>query len=50
MDLINENLLTILILFPVLGSLAVLGHQMFLKQEGQLKWVTLIVTVINFLL
>lgn len=50
MDFITENLLTILILLPVFGALAVLGHQMFWKQEGQLKWVTLIFTVVNFLL
>ncbi len=50
MDFITENLLTILILLPVIGSLAVLGHQMFWKQERQLKWVTLFVTLVNFLL
>lgn len=50
MDFITENLITILILFPVFGALAVLGHQMFWKQEGQLKWVTLIFTVVNFLI
>ena len=49
MDFITENLLTILILLPVVGALAVLGHQMFWKQEGQLKWVTLFFTVVNFL-
>ena len=49
MDLITENLLTILILLPVIGSLAVIGHQMFWKQEGQLKWVALIFTLLNFL-
>jgi NADH-quinone oxidoreductase subunit M len=50
MDLIIENVLTILILVPVLGSLAVLGHQMFWKKEDQLKWVTLFITVVNFLI
>lgn len=49
MDFITENLLTILILLPVIGALGVLGHQMFWKQEGQLKWVTLAVTLVNFL-
>lgn len=49
MDFINENLLTILILLPVFGALATLGHQMFWKQESQLKWVTLFFTVVNFL-
>lgn len=50
MDFISENLLTILILLPVFGSLAVLGHQMFWKQEGQLKWIALLFTIVNFLL
>ena len=50
MDFITENLLTILILLPVIGSLAVIGHQMFWKQEGQIKWVTLLFTLVNFVL
>jgi NADH-quinone oxidoreductase subunit M len=50
MDFINENLLTILILLPVFGAVATLAHQMFWKQESQLKWVTLGFTVVNFLL
>lgn len=50
MDFISENLLTILILFPVFGAVATLAHQMFWKQESQLKWVTLVFTIINFLL
>ena len=50
MDFIAENLLTILILLPVLGALAVLGHGMFWKQEGGLKWITLGFTLANFLL
>jgi NADH-quinone oxidoreductase subunit M len=50
MDFINENLLTILILLPVFGALATLGHAMFWKQDGHLKWVTLFFTVVNFLI
>src|SRR6188768_1430801 len=50
MDFISENLLTILILFPVFGAVATLAHQMFWKQESQLKWVTLGFTIVNFLL
>ena len=50
MDFITENLLTILILFPVIGALALLGHQMFCKKESDLKWVTLAFTIVNFLL
>jgi NADH-quinone oxidoreductase subunit M len=50
MDFINAKLLTILILLPVVGAIAVIGHQAFWKQEGQLKWVTLVVTLLNFLI
>ncbi|MEK7854988.1 MAG: NADH-quinone oxidoreductase subunit M [Acidobacteriota bacterium] len=50
MNFISENLLTILILLPVIGALAVFGHQMFWKQESQLKWVTLVFTIINFVI
>lgn len=50
MDFITQNLLTILILLPVIGALATLGHWMFWKQEGGLKWITLGFTVLNFLL
>jgi NADH-quinone oxidoreductase subunit M len=50
MDFINAKLLTILILLPVVGAIAVIGHQAFWKQEGQLKWVTLVFTLLNFLI
>src|SRR5687768_16788835 len=50
MDFITENLLTILILLPTFGAAAVLGHAMFWKQEGSLKWITLGFCVVNFLL
>ena len=50
MDFFNTNLLTILILLPVLGAVAVVLHQMFWKQEGQLKWLTLGITIVNFLI
>lgn len=50
MDFITENLLTILILLPVFGALATLGHAMFWKRESSLKWITLGFTIINFLL
>ncbi len=49
MVFITENLLTILILLPVFGALATLGHQMFWKQESGLKWITLGFTLANFL-
>jgi len=50
MNFIGENLLTILILLPVVGALATLGHAMFWKQEGGLKWITLGFTLVIFLL
>ena len=50
MDFITENLLTILILLPVFGALATLGHSMFWKQESALKWITLGFTLVNFLI
>ncbi|HEY8561867.1 MAG TPA: NADH-quinone oxidoreductase subunit M [Pyrinomonadaceae bacterium] len=49
MDFITENLLTILILLPVFGAIAVLGHAAFWKQESHTKWLTLGVTLVNFL-
>ncbi len=48
MAYISENLLTILILVPILGALATLGFQVFLKQESLLKWVALGFTLLNF--
>jgi NADH-quinone oxidoreductase subunit M len=50
MDFINENLLTILILLPVFGAVAVILHQMFWKEDSQLKWITLGFTIVNFLI
>ena len=50
MDFLNQNLLTILILLPVFGAVAVVLHQMFWKQEGGLKWITFGFTVVNFLI
>lgn len=48
MDFITENLLTILILLPLVGAILTLAHQMFWKQEGQLKWLTFGFTLVNF--
>ena len=48
MDFITQNLLTILILLPVIGAVSVVGHQMFWKQESHLKWVTLFWALVNF--
>ncbi len=49
MDFIKENLLTILILLPAFGAVALLAHQMFWKQESHLKWITFGLTLVNFL-
>ena len=38
-----------MILLPVIGAVLTLAHQMFWKQEGQVKWVTLGFTLLNFL-
>ncbi len=50
MDFIAENLLTLLILVPVVGAVAALAHQMFWKQEAHLKWLALGFTLVTFLL
>jgi NADH-quinone oxidoreductase subunit M len=50
MDFITENLLTILILLPAFGALAVLGHSLFWKQDAHLKWIALGFTIVEFLL
>lgn len=50
MDFITENLLTILILLPAFGAIAVVGHSLFWKEESHLKWVTLFFTAISFLI
>jgi NADH-quinone oxidoreductase subunit M len=49
MDFITNNLLTILILIPVFGAIGLVGHQMFWKDENHLKWVTLVITLVVFL-
>lgn len=49
MDFISQNLLTVLILLPLVGAILMLAHQMFWRQEGQLKWLTLGFTGLNFL-
>ena len=49
MDFFNENLITILMLLPVVGAVLTIGFQAIWKQENQIKWVTLGFTVLNFL-
>lgn len=48
MDVITGNLITILILLPVLGALATLGYQLLIKKEDDLKWLALITTLVTF--
>lgn len=45
MDVLNGNLLTILIVLPVVGAAITLA---FYKNEARLKWVTLGFTLLNF--
>ncbi len=49
MNFITDNLLTILILLPVLGAFLTLFHGIFWKRDSDLKWVTLGFTIVNFL-
>jgi NADH-quinone oxidoreductase subunit M len=44
----QENLLSILILLPIIGAFTVILHQMFWKSEAKLKWVTLFWVTVNF--
>jgi NADH-quinone oxidoreductase subunit M len=48
MDFITDNLLTILILLPAFGAVGLLGHDLFWKKTEHLKWVTLFITLANF--
>lgn len=50
MDFLNENLLSILILLPLIGAVGLIAHQMFWKNEDHLKWVTLAVTLVIFVI
>ncbi|MEP6946210.1 MAG: Fe-S-binding domain-containing protein, partial [Acidobacteriota bacterium] len=49
MDFITQNLLTVLILLPVIGAALTLAYQIVSKQEDQIKWITLGFTLLNFL-
>ncbi len=50
MDFITQNLLTILILLPVLGAVAVIGHSIFWDETKNLKWITFGITLVIFLI
>jgi NADH-quinone oxidoreductase subunit M len=49
MDFIADNLITVLIVLPVVGAAIVLAYQAFAKDEANLKWLTLGFTLVNFL-
>src|SRR6476620_4669466 len=48
MNFLSANLITILILLPTAGAGAIMLHHMFWKNEGHLKMVTLLITLVNF--
>ena len=48
--MLQDNLLTILSLLPVLGALALIGHGLFWKRENDYRWIALLFSVINFAL
>lgn len=50
MNFLTENLLTVLVVLPALGALALIGHVLFWKQENHLKWLALMLTFVEFLL
>lgn len=50
MDFITENLLTILIMLPAFGAVAVLGHSVFWNETKHLKTITLGITIVVFLI
>ncbi|MEZ5345316.1 MAG: NADH-quinone oxidoreductase subunit M [Pyrinomonadaceae bacterium] len=49
MSFMTENLLTILILLPAFGAVAIVGHSLFWKEINHLKWLALVFTAANFL-
>ena len=50
MDFLNNNLLTVLILLPVVGAVLLLVHRALGQDRSQLKWVTLLFTLVNFVI
>jgi len=50
MNFFNENLITILILLPLVGAVLTLAHQAVWKDDSQLKWVTFGFTLLNFVI
>ena len=50
MDLIKENLLTILILLPTVGAIAAIAYKAVTKDDSSQRWFALIITTLNFLI
>ena len=48
MNFLRDNLITILILLPVIGAVLTIAHQAFWKREDQIKWITLVFTLLTF--
>ncbi|MBD0372933.1 MAG: NADH-quinone oxidoreductase subunit M [Pyrinomonadaceae bacterium] len=48
--MLQDNLLTILILLPTVGALALIGHGLFWKRENDYRWIALLFSVITFAL
>ncbi|MBV9216660.1 MAG: NADH-quinone oxidoreductase subunit M [Acidobacteria bacterium] len=49
MDFLNNNLLTVLIVLPLVAAVVTLVYHAAAKNENDLKWVTLGFTLLNFL-
>src|SRR5829696_1418483 len=48
--MLQDNLLTILILLPTVGALALIGHGLFWKREADYRWIALLFSVATFAL
>src|SRR5919199_3543682 len=48
--MLQDNLLTVLILLPTVGALALIGHGLFWKRENDYRWIALLFSVLNFAL
>jgi NADH-quinone oxidoreductase subunit M len=48
--MLQDNLLTILILLPTVGALALIGHGLFWKRENDYRWIALLFSTLNFAL
>jgi NADH-quinone oxidoreductase subunit M len=48
--MLQDNLLTILILLPTVGALALIGHGLFWKRENDYRWIALLISLVTFAL